>query len=1246
MRTPIYPGRISIRRYIICFITFAIVLIACSSIFAQAHLRHAAPQISLREEAGLPYLQNYTPRAYHAHAQNWAVEQDARGVMYFGNTAGILEYDGVRWRLMSTPNKSVVRTLGTGPDGRIYVGAHSELGYLAPDSAGQMQYISLLSQLAPEDRNFNNIWKIHTFPGGVYFRSSTHLFLWAEGQMRVWKPGNEFHRSFFVHSTFYIREIGVGLLRMVGDALQPVAGGERFADNRLDLMLPLDANDILIGTRADGLLRFDGSAFHPFPTEADNFLRENQLYDGAVLPNGDFALATLRGGVAIIDRTGRFLQRLDKNSGLLDNTVWSVYPDRQGGLWLALNSGLARVEIPAPLTKFTETQGIGSSTEALLRHQGRLYAATGLGVYYLAPPAAPGDTPVFRPVSGIAAQSWSLLPAGRSLLAATSNGVYQIENDRAVPLLDGLCFVLYQSQFDSTRIYTGLIDGLGILQFSNGRWRFSGRVPGISEEIRSIAEDPDGALWLGTQFQGALRVKLPPGKSVSELDETLLQVTRFGQTHHLPEGEVNVYPVNRRVRFATSQGLRSFDAHRQIFLADSSLGTLLADTAYAIHRLVEDGRGRVWVERGKENSLDIAVLEPEAGGGYHWQKSPLLRMNDLRPAWVIYPEPGGGDVVWFGSTGGIVRYDRTIDKNYQLDYPALIRRVKAGGDSLASGGNPLLPMLSENAASGGEVLQGGRLDYSRNALRFEFAAPSYDDPAANRYQYYLEGFDNNWSAWTRETQKDYTNLPEGQYRFRLRARNIYGHESSEAAYIFTIIPPWYRKWWFYLAGLTMLLAGVFAIIRYGMRLAAKREQEIARLREAELTRRKNIELKEKNDQLEKLLLELNAAQAQVMRSETRFRSVAKFANDAIITANSEGDITFWNNCARDIFGYPEHEVLGKPVTMLMPESYREGHRQGMARFTSSRRTTIIGQAVEMEGLRKDGTVFPLELTLAFWETDEGKFFTGIIRDITRRKQEHEELVKTQRQLYQAEKMASLGKLTAGIAHEINTPVGVINSTADISARCIVKLEEALVKSEPSREGGDNSGYQKYLQILKNNSQAFQTASERVSKILASLKNFTRMDESDFHKVDIHEGIDSTLTLLESEIGEQIEVIKNYSDIPPVPCYPGELNQVFMHLLTNAVHAIPGKGRITIQTFVENEQVHIRITDSGIGISPEQQRHLFDPGFKTAGSRVKAGLGLFTSYNIIQKHRGQIKVESELNRGSTFTVSLPLGLTKT
>ncbi|MCB9087614.1 MAG: hypothetical protein H6628_04825 [Calditrichae bacterium] len=152
------------------------------------------------------------------------------------------------------------------------------------------------------------------------------------------------------------------------------------------------------------------------------------------------------------------------------------------------------------------------------------------------------------------------------LAGGNQQRVYQIENDRAVPLLDGTLFCAIPVAIRFHPNICRLDRRSGHPAIFKRAMAFLGRVPGISEEIRSIAEDPDGALWLGTQFQGALRVKLPPGKPVSELDETLLQVTRFGQTHHLPEGEVNVYPVNRRVRFATSQGLRSFDAHRQIFL--------------------------------------------------------------------------------------------------------------------------------------------------------------------------------------------------------------------------------------------------------------------------------------------------------------------------------------------------------------------------------------------------------------------------------------------------------------------------------------------------------------------------------------------------------------------------------------------------------------------------------------------------------------------------------------------------------
>jgi PAS domain S-box-containing protein len=1051
--------------------------------------------------------------------------------------------------------------------------------------------------------------------------------------MRVWKPGSEFHRSFVVHNTFYIRQWGAGLLQMAGDSLQLVPGGERFAENRIDVMLPFGEDKILLGTKTRGLFLYDGVSFRPFVTEADRFLAENQLYEGILLSNGAYVLSTLRGGVVMINRQGHLLHHLDKNTGLQDNTVWAVESDRQGGLWLALNNGLARVETPAPLSIFPENLGITSNIESFQRHRGRLYAAGGLGVYVLKSTPFPGSPPVFQAVSGIAAQTWSLLSTGAALLAAASDGVYRIA-ERAKRISDVAAFTLYRSPTDSSRVYIGLQDGLGMLQLVKGRWRYAGRFPGIPEEVRSIVEDESGMLWLGTQFQGVLRVRLPERLLEADLEKLKLSIERYDRAHQLPGGEVNVYRVKRRIVFGTAKGLRRFDPGSASFLPDSTFGEIPADTSYAIHRVVEDARGRVWIERGRQNDFSIGVLLPGKENGYTWDQTPLLRMADFLPVWTIYPDDGRGDVVWFGGTGGVLRYDGNIPKNYQLDFPALLRRVVVNGDSLIFGGT------SPAARPGG---MSPRLTYQNNALRFEYAAPAYDDPARNRYQYFLEGFDHTWSAWTDETKKDYTNLPAraAGYRFHVRAKNIYRQQSSEDIYAFTILPPWYQSWWFYSLVILSILVVVLVIIRYGMHLATKREQEKARLREAQIIRRKNTELKEKNDRLEELLHELNTAQTRLMRSETRFRSLARSANDAIIAADSAGKITLWNECARATFGYSEEEVLGKPVTMIMPARYHEAHQQGMSRFISTGQSHIVGHVVEMVGLRKDGSEFPLELTLASWETDEGKFVTGIVRDVTKRKQEQAELAETQQQLYQADKMASLGKLTAGIAHEINTPVGVINSNVDVVFRCIEKLEAEIEKSQHSGTPQNVEEQRKYLQILKKNNRTFMSATERVTKILRSLKNFIRMDEAEYQEADIHEGIDSTVTLLEKEIDDRIEVVKEYGEIPRIGCYPGELNQVFMNLLTNALHAIPGKGRITIQTFPEDGWVHIQITDSGVGIPPEQRKQLFAPGFKREGARVKMGMGLFTSFNIVQRHRGRIRVESEPGKGSTFTVSLPV-----
>ena len=253
----------------------------------------------------------------------------------------------------------------------------------------------------------------------------------------------------------------------------------------------------------------------------------------------------------------------------------------------------------------------------------------------------------------------------------------------------------------------------------------------------------------------------------------------------------------------------------------------------------------------------------------------------------------------------------------------------------------------------------------------------------------------------------------------------------------------------------------------------------------------------------------------------------------------------------------------------------------------------------------------------------------------------EELQSTQAQLVQAGKMAALGKLAAGITHEINNPVGALKSTMDVLMRCAAKMKKIAESGETIGEVKDSSDFQKSLNILEQNSQVALSAGDRITQIVNSLKNFTRLDETEFQRADIHEGIESTLTLIQHEIKEEIEVVKEFGDIPRIYCYPSELNQIFMTLLTNAVQAIEDDGTVTIKTSADNTSVYVKISDTGKGIPSEKLETLFDLNFTTKKSRVGVGMGLSNAYNIIQKHNGEIKVESEVGKGTGFVITLPI-----
>ena len=421
------------------------------------------------------------------------------------------------------------------------------------------------------------------------------------------------------------------------------------------------------------------------------------------------------------------------------------------------------------------------------------------------------------------------------------------------------------------------------------------------------------------------------------------------------------------------------------------------------------------------------------------------------------------------------------------------------------------------------------------------------------------------------------------------------------------------------------------------------EEELEKHRDhlEELVETRTLELTQANRQLQQEISEREQVEGKLRESEEKFRRITSSAKDAILMMDDGGNISYWNEAAKEIFGYSASEAMGRELhRFLAPPKYHDAYREGFRTFRATGHGPAVGKTLELTALRRDGTEFPMELSLSTVKIEDRWHSIGIIRDITERKRTEEELKKTQAQLVKSEQMASLGILVAGIAHEVNTPVGAIRSMYDTLVRAVGKLK-LILDGIGGKEAKERREVDKLFRIIEDANQVIGSGTERVVTLINGLRSFARLDEAEFQMADLYEGIESTLTLLHTQMGDEIAVLKEYGDIKPIFCSPGQLNQVFMHVLRNAVQAIEGKGEIRIKTFQKDEKVYVQISDTGVGIPPEQLENLFDIGFNATGSRVGMEFGWSTDYNILQEHLGNIEVNSEVGKGTEVTICLPL-----
>lgn len=391
------------------------------------------------------------------------------------------------------------------------------------------------------------------------------------------------------------------------------------------------------------------------------------------------------------------------------------------------------------------------------------------------------------------------------------------------------------------------------------------------------------------------------------------------------------------------------------------------------------------------------------------------------------------------------------------------------------------------------------------------------------------------------------------------------------------------------------------------------------------------------------------AEMALQESEERFRNLVENANDIIYSLTPEGVFTYVSPNWKNILGHDISEVLGKPfVPFVHPDDLDEC-------FAFLKKTMESGEkqsGIEYRVKHKNGMWRWHTTSASPFKDKEGNilYFIGIAHDITERKQTlvdleeaYRNLRQTQAQLVQSEKMASLGMLVAGIAHEINTPVGAINSMHNTLVRAVDKLKQ-LVDQEYFDVSQNRDKLTTAFKLIEDANKVILSGTERVMNIVRRLRSFARLDEAELKESDIHDGLEDTLTLVHHELKHNITVEKNYGHITPVSCFPGRLNQVFLNILINAKQAIKKeKGKIKITTYQRDKKVFIEFEDDGVGIPKDKLKKIFDPGYTTKGVGVGTGLGLSICYQIMQDHRGEILVESEVGKGSKFTIVFPTNL---
>jgi ligand-binding sensor domain-containing protein/DNA-binding CsgD family transcriptional regulator len=845
---------------------------------------------------GIPNIVNYAKQVYTAGSQNWNIAQDSTGIMYVANNDGLLSFDGTSWRLYSLPNKTIVRSLAIDKDNRIYVGGQGEIGYFFAAANGELTYTSLNTLVPPAQNDFADVWNTCFYQDRVFFRANKKILEYDKKTIIVYPS---FNWGFLgaVNGELIANENERGLVNYSnGKWVAKRKAAQLPAGNILiRSALPVGKDKTLLVTLMHGLFILHQDSISSFNTPDIKDVAAKNISSATLLSSDRIALATNLGGCIIVNMEGKFIQRLTKSEGIQNNNVLSVMVDKDRNLWLGLDNGIDLVTYSNAIRNIFPDRENRNSGYTSIIYNNELYLGVSTGVYRVRLDSQSRDLSynisAFDFVENSQGQVWNLSRVNGKLMMAHNKGAYLIEGNKAIAFDTETGYWGFQPiypEVPSPIIAAGTYNGISFYNSENAVLSKPKGYPGV-ESARFVAIG-DGVIWIAHPYKGIYSIEFD--ESGTGTASKYPDANKILSTNHN-----KIFKLGTKIILTTDNGTFEYDNGQKDFVRAAWLEKLLG--TQPISYLKADARGNIWFCRDRK----VAVLDrsgeqpkiisiPEIDGRIMANGFENINVTDSTN-------------VLIAAEKGFFHINYPVYKKNKQKLQVLIRKVQSTlqQDGLIYGGH-------------GEMPVDAAVKFKYNSLHFECSSTLYGQEQNTGYSYFLQGFDRDWSPWTRKTEKDYTNLPPGSYVFKVKCRNNANNESAVSSFTFKILPPWYQTWWGYTLFLTLAIAILYFFYKNQQRKYRRLQQvkllEQQRKNEEEqrqLQLQHELELRENEKQI--IQLRNEKLQSEVQHKNTELASSAmNLVRKKEILSKLKEDLAIYKNM-------PEAERAGREFQKIL-----------------------------------------------------------------------------------------------------------------------------------------------------------------------------------------------------------------------------------------------------------------------------------------------------------------------------------------